>query len=41
MTTAPGASGQFDVIQGGTLVFSKHEVKRFPESGEVLSLLER
>jgi hypothetical protein len=29
------------VIQDGTLVFSKHEVKRFPESGEVLSLLQR
>jgi hypothetical protein len=29
------------VIQDGSLVFSKHEVKRFPESGEVLSLLQR
>jgi selT/selW/selH-like putative selenoprotein len=37
----PGRSGQFDVLRDGELVFSKHEVKRFPEPGEVLSLLQR
>ena len=41
MTATPGSGGQFDVIQDGSLVFSKREVKRFPESGEVLSLLQR
>jgi selT/selW/selH-like putative selenoprotein len=39
--TTPGGSGQFDVLRDGKLVFSKHEVKRFPEPGEVLSLLQR
>jgi len=36
---AEGRSGQFDVVNDGTLVFSKHELHRFPEPGEVLSLL--
>jgi predicted Rdx family selenoprotein len=34
-----GVSGQFDVVADGTLVFSKHSLNRFPEPGEVLSLL--
>jgi hypothetical protein len=34
-----GRSGQFDVVQDGETVFSKHEVRRFPEPGEVLGLL--
>jgi selT/selW/selH-like putative selenoprotein len=37
----PGGSGQFDVLRDGELIFSKREVKRFPEPGEVLSLLRR
>jgi selT/selW/selH-like putative selenoprotein len=37
----PGRSGQFDVLSDGELVFSKHEVHRFPEPGEVLALLQR
>jgi selT/selW/selH-like putative selenoprotein len=40
VTATPGTSGQFDVIRDGTLVFSKREAKRFPERGEVLSLLQ-
>jgi hypothetical protein len=39
-TIAPGRSGQFDVLADGTLVFSKHDLDRFPEPGEVLSLLQ-
>jgi selT/selW/selH-like putative selenoprotein len=35
----PGATGQFDVIADGALVFSKAETGRFPEEGEVLRLL--
>jgi len=33
-------SGQFDVISDGELVFSKQQAHRFPESGEVLALLQ-
>jgi len=36
----PGRSGQFDVISNGELVFSKQQVERFPEPGEVLALLQ-
>lgn len=32
-------SGQFDVLRDGDLVFSKQQVHRFPEPGEVLALL--
>jgi hypothetical protein len=39
-TITKGRSGQFDVISEGVLVYSKHEVHRFPEPGEVLSLLQ-
>jgi hypothetical protein len=35
----PGGKGQFDVIRDGSTVFSKHEVGRFPEEGEVLTAL--
>jgi hypothetical protein len=37
---AAGESGQFDVLADGRLVFSKHDVHRFPEPGEVLALLQ-
>ena len=37
---AAGRSGQFDVLADGRLVFSKHDVHRFPEPGEVLALLQ-
>lgn len=35
-----GGGGIFDVKADGKLVFSKHEVGRFPENHEVLDLLE-
>jgi hypothetical protein len=37
----PGGTGQFDVVADGELVFSKHEIGRFPEDGEILGLLDR
>jgi Rdx family len=37
--TIPGGRGQFDVIADGELVFSKHELERFPEDGEIVGLL--
>jgi selT/selW/selH-like putative selenoprotein len=39
-TARPGTTGQFDVTADGKLVFSKHDVGRFPDDGEVLGLLE-
>lgn len=38
-TATPGRKGQFDVLSDGRLVFSKDELQRFPEPGEVLRLL--
>ena len=35
----PGVKGQFDVEADGRLVFSKQELGRFPEDGEVAGLL--
>ncbi|MBV8396543.1 MAG: Rdx family protein [Actinobacteria bacterium] len=35
----PGQKSQFDVLVDGELVFSKYEVGRFPEPGEVEGLL--
>lgn len=35
----PGAKSQFDVLANGRIVFSKQAKGRFPEDGEVLSLL--
>jgi selT/selW/selH-like putative selenoprotein len=35
----PGSTGQFDVTADGELVFSKWEVGRFPEDGEIRGLL--
>ena len=37
----PGRNGIFDVIVDGKLVFSKFEVGRFPEAGEVVSKLKQ
>ena len=36
-----GGGGIFDVHQDGVLIFSKHEVGRFPEDDEVLDKLDR
>ena len=34
-----GANGIFDVIVDGTLLFSKGDVGRFPEPGEIAAML--
>jgi hypothetical protein len=38
-TDIPGGKGQFDVLRDGELVFSKQEIGRFPEQGEILAAL--
>jgi predicted Rdx family selenoprotein len=38
-TATPGGKGQFDVLADGNLVFSKHEVGRFPGEAEIASLV--
>ena len=35
-----GEKSQFDVLRDGEVVFSKQKEHRFPEPGEVLSLLQ-
>jgi Rdx family len=35
----PGEKSQFDVVADGRLVFSKQQIGRFPEPGEVLAAL--
>jgi predicted Rdx family selenoprotein len=35
VTMAPGSSGQFDITSGGTLLFSKRLMGRFPVDEEV------
>jgi len=34
-----GAGGIFDVERDGSLIFSKHDVGRFPEDSEILNQL--
>jgi len=34
-----GSGGVFDVAVDGRLVFSKHEVGRFPDPGEVVAAI--
>jgi len=44
VTITEGSRGQFDVLSGDTLLFSKKDFGRFPNSGEVeerLSLLKK
>ena len=38
-TLEKGDNGIFDVKRDGQLVFSKHEVGRFPDAAEILELL--
>jgi predicted Rdx family selenoprotein len=38
-TTTPGGTGQFDVLRDGALVYSKQQLGRFPDDGEVLAAL--
>ena len=40
-TLTPGSSGVFDVIVDGKTVFSKKQVGRFPNDGEVLEMLKQ
>jgi selT/selW/selH-like putative selenoprotein len=35
------SGGIFNVYQDGKLVFSKHETGRFPEPGEIVTLLRK
>jgi hypothetical protein len=35
----PGSKGQFDVLRDGELVFSKQQLGRFPEHGEIFTAL--
>ncbi|TCP52819.1 selenoprotein W-related protein [Tumebacillus sp. BK434] len=38
-TLVPASGGVFEVTFNGELIFSKKELGRFPEDGEVLELL--
>ena len=40
-TLTPGGGGVFDVIVDGKTVFSKKSIGRFPEAGEVVSMLQK
>ena len=35
----PGGNGIFDVVVDSKKIFSKYEMDRFPENGEILSML--
>ena len=35
----PGGNGIFDVVVDSKMIFSKYEADRFPENGEILSML--
>ncbi|MCB9532563.1 MAG: selenoprotein [Myxococcales bacterium] len=35
----PSDGGVFEVVKNGKLIFSKRQVKRFPEDGEVAAIL--
>jgi predicted Rdx family selenoprotein len=38
-SATPGGRGQFDVLDDGTIVFSKATEHRFPETDEILAAL--
>jgi hypothetical protein len=38
-SATPGGKGQFDVVSNGELVFSKHDIGRFPGEGEIERLV--
>jgi hypothetical protein len=38
-TAREGAKSQYDVVADGETIFSKQELGRFPDDGEVLELL--
>jgi len=39
-TLVPEGKGIFDVTKDGELIFSKYQLHRFPETGEVVALIE-
>lgn len=40
LTLIPSAGGVFEVERNGQLIFSKKQLRRFPEPGEVAKLLQ-
>ena len=40
LTLIPSSGGRFEVIAGDTLIYSKKEIGRHAEAGEVVRLLE-
>lgn len=40
-TLHKGGGGVFDVVVEGEMIFSKHDSGRFPDPGEIVSLLEK
>jgi selenoprotein W-related protein len=40
-TLTPGGGGVFEVIVDGKNIFSKKSVGRFPETGEIVSMLQK
>ncbi len=36
----PGSGGVFDVEDNGVLIFSKHQLGRFPEEGEIMGIIQ-
>ena len=40
-TLIPGGGGVFDVSVDGKIIFSKKSVGRFPESGEIVRILQK
>lgn len=40
ITVIPSGGGKFEVDVDGTLIFSKKELDRFPEDGEISTILE-
>ena len=40
-TLTPGGGGVFEVIADGKTVFSKKSAGRFPETGEIVSMLQK
>ena len=38
LTLIEGSGGAFEIIRDGTLVYSKHATKRFPDDSEIDSI---
>jgi selenoprotein W-related protein len=37
----PGSGGVFDVVVNGKMLFSKFDIYRFPQPGEVIELINK